>query len=218
VWQRELSSDDPVTRRVARNGLSIPITDYTHAFDTITFIPPSGSGTVLHLTLSLDTLLHTQDRDLIISLVHAGVRDTLVNRVGGEGQNFISTTLDDDATMPLWQGFPPFTGVFQPYQALSCFAGLPPDGDWILEIYDAQAGNTGVLRGWSMTVAFGGGSGAAVQVALDSGWNLVSLPVSNPLPDDSVRHLYAHSAFHMPLLSRVGTFSAPRWLTVQATG
>ncbi|HXG00186.1 MAG TPA: T9SS type A sorting domain-containing protein, partial [Bacteroidota bacterium] len=154
IWKRDASTDDPNTTRVVSRR-RIPIVGIGHALDTITVTPSPQGGGIRRLTFSLDSLLYSFDGDLIISLLHAGVRDTLVNRVGGEGRNFIGTILDDDATLSLSQGLPPFTGVFRPYEPLSRFDGLPPEGDWILDVHATRPGQAGELIGWSMTISFG---------------------------------------------------------------
>ena len=155
IWIRDVSTDDPLTSRFSRCCVIIPILDNTTVRDTMRFTPPPGSGMVQRVTVTLDSILHRFDGDLIMTLLHAGVRDTLVNRVGGESRNFIATTFDDESTIPLSAGMAPFTGVFRPVQPLSRFNGLPAGGDWILEVRDVQTGNTGELRGWSMAVSFG---------------------------------------------------------------
>lgn len=175
IWQRDISTEDPLTSRVSRCCLNIPITDNTTVRDTMHFNLPPGGGTVLRATVSLDSVLHTFDGSLILTLLHNGVRDTIVRNSGGEGHHFIATTFDDDAILSLADGLPPFTGVFRPYQPLAQFDGLPAGGDWILEIHDGQPGHTGELRGWSLTIAFG-----APTVSFDvlEGWNLISVPLA----------------------------------------
>jgi len=154
IWKREASTDDPRRIRYTRT-VSIPITGGSHGLDTMHIPPPPMGGGIRKVTLLLDSLLFSYDGDLVITLLHNGVRDTLVNRVGGEGRNFIATLLDDEATQTLAQGIPPFTGMFRPDQPLTVFNGLVPDGDWILDVHATRSGQTGELRSWAMTIAYG---------------------------------------------------------------
>jgi len=41
---------------------------------------------------------------------------------------------------------------------------------------------------------FGGGGTVTIGVPVAQNWNIVSLPVSDPVPDDSVKHIYVNSA------------------------
>jgi len=44
--------------------------------------------------------------------------------------------------------------LFLPYNPLSAFTGLDPNGEWTLGIYDAVEGNTGSLEAWGLTLFF----------------------------------------------------------------
>jgi hypothetical protein len=107
----------------------------------------------------LDTIFHSSDADLIITLSHSGSTDTLVNKRGGDGDNFINTRLFDSSPELLSSGFAPFTGSFKPDSPLSLFAGLDPNGEWKLSVYDGSAGNTGVLKAWGLKLYFAGFTG-----------------------------------------------------------
>ncbi|MHA1942606.1 MAG: FG-GAP-like repeat-containing protein, partial [Candidatus Hodarchaeales archaeon] len=110
---------------------------------------------IVDVNMTIDTVLHTRDSDLEFTLAHEGVSDTLIFHAGGNGQNFFKTTMDDDASTPIANGVAPFTGLFQPESPLSQFNGLDPNGDWILEIYDATTGETGRLDAWSLEITVG---------------------------------------------------------------
>lgn len=106
--------------------------------------------------------------DIILNLdiAHAFVSDTiavlesptgtqvfLFGGIGGGGQNFINTTLDDDAATPITSGSAPFTGTFRPQQALANFAGEAADGVWVLELDDSfPPFDDGQLLAWSLSV------------------------------------------------------------------
>lgn len=70
---------------------------------------------------------------------------TLFSRVGGSGQNFQDTLFDDQATIPIGNGTPPFIGSYQPQDPLAALNGLNPNGIWQLIIYDHAEGDFGRL-------------------------------------------------------------------------
>jgi hypothetical protein len=188
IWLRDVSTEDPVGRRRVRRLLTLPITDNTTARDTLHIPASEGGGTVVRAVIRLDSLLHTFDGSLTVTLLHQGVRDTLVQNTGGEGHDFLATTLDDDAGLGLGEGLPPFTGVFRPVQPLSHFNGVSAAGDWILEIHDGQSGNSGELHGWSLIV-----DAAAQQLPVEvtENWNLISVPLV--VPDSSRSGLFPYA-------------------------
>jgi hypothetical protein len=128
----------------------------------------------------LDTIMHTSDSDLIITLSHSGITDTLVKRRGGDGDNFISTRLFDAATNPVSSGNAPFTGDFKPDSPLKSFLGLDPNGEWKLSIYDGAAGNTGYLQAWGLKLYFTGFTGNEKEPGSYSGYFTLNRIYPNP--------------------------------------
>ena len=128
----------------------------------------------------LDTILHTSDADLIITLSHSGITDTLVNRRGGDGDNFISTRLFDAATNLVSSGSAPFTGEFKPDSPLKSFLGLDPNGEWKLSIYDGTTGNTGVLQAWGLKLYFAGITAVENESELNHGDFILNQNYPNP--------------------------------------
>jgi hypothetical protein len=78
----------------------------------------------------------------------------LIDRVGGDGDNFIGTNLSDIASEEIADGEAPFEGYFKPHNPLSVFSGIDPNGKWILDIYDGAADNTGMLHAWGLKLFF----------------------------------------------------------------
>lgn len=114
---------------------------------------PIGLITGLTVTLSIN---HPFDSDLHMFLTSpAGTRVELFDRVGGAGQNFTNTTLDDRAATPISAGAAPFMGTYQPSGHLSDFYGESPTGEWTLEVNDEAAGNVGTLTAWSLSIQHG---------------------------------------------------------------
>jgi hypothetical protein len=79
----------------------------------------------------------------------------LFKHVGGAGDNFSNTTLDDEAPAAIADGGAPFAGSYRPAELLSAFDGASPNTTWRLSIQDDAAPNNGFLVGWSMAITYG---------------------------------------------------------------
>ena len=102
------------------------------------------------INVELD-IAHTRDSDLDVYLKGPnGTRVQLFTDVGGSGDHFTGTTLDDEAPSSIIQGSSPFSGSFQPEGSLNSFDGVDAQGVWTLEIADDRRRQTGVLTGWSI--------------------------------------------------------------------
>ena len=122
-------------------------------------VPDSVSIGDLNVTLDIG---HSRDQDLDVFLISpGGTRVELMTDVGGGGDNFSGTTLDDEAATPITAGAAPFSGSFQPEGALSDLDGEEAQGDWTLEINDDKRNQTGTLIGWSIEVTSSGQIGRA---------------------------------------------------------
>jgi subtilisin-like proprotein convertase family protein len=141
------------TYNLSQNNINKAIMDNQSTFDTLTvFTSNPRIGLVTDVNLYLDTINHPNVSDLEISLIHLGVTDTVVYQVGGSGDNFVETSLDDSAATPIENGSAPFTGSFRPTTPLAQFNSLDAGGSWILSIYDRATGNTGTLMAWGLTI------------------------------------------------------------------
>mgnify|MGYP000889106585 FL=1 len=144
---------------VHNSNLNITLIPNETVSDTI-YIPPRPFEeymTVVDVDVYIDTVLTTIDGNLIFSLYHAGVSDTIICKVGGTESNFIGTKLDDEANRAIEEGHAPFTGVFRPSRLLFQFNNVPLSGDWILNVYQDGPGSdpkilTGVIKSWGMGV------------------------------------------------------------------
>jgi subtilisin-like proprotein convertase family protein len=106
---------------------------------------------VVDVDVTID-LSHTFNSDLIIMLESPqGSRVVLSSRNGFQSDNFINTTFDDEAEKPLSSGTAPFTGRFQPDDALAELDGELATGEWKLWVYDAFDQDGGTLNSWSLT-------------------------------------------------------------------
>ncbi len=167
-------------------ALSIPVSNIQSAVSTITFSPPGKAGhkavqqNISSIQLKLNEVLHTRTGDLTFTLEHLGISQTIVFEVGADGQNFISTILSDDNTIPVANGTAPFTGYYSPSNSLSVFNGLDPYGDWTLTITDGYAGNDGVLNSWSLIINLDGTT--YIEEGNDLNLNSYSLYQNYPNP------------------------------------
>lgn len=144
---------------IKRNSVDKPIEPNQWVRDTI--VIPSAFNeefmTLVDVNVSIDTVLTTMDGNLLFTITHAGVTDTIINKVGGTGKNFIETWLDDEADNPIEEGRAPFTGTYKPSYPLTCYNNMPVSGEWVLSIYQDGPGLldpllTGVIKSWGMGV------------------------------------------------------------------
>ena len=116
-----------------------------------------GVGHILedvNVTLSVN---HTYVSDLVVTLISpAGTRVELLNQVGGSRDNLRTTTLDDEASVPIASGTAPFTGAFGPQQSLAVLEGQDPRGTWTLEIQDVAFQDGGALTQWGLELTTAG--------------------------------------------------------------
>ncbi|MFB3894439.1 MAG: Ig-like domain-containing protein [Phycisphaerae bacterium] len=118
---------------------------------SLTMSGVTGSIADVNVTLNIT---HGRDSDLKVTLTSpSGTTITLFDGVGGSGQNFTGTTLDDEAATAITSGSAPFTGAFRPATPLSAFDGLDANGVWQLTVSDGAVGFTGTLNSWSLLVS-----------------------------------------------------------------
>jgi subtilisin-like proprotein convertase family protein len=138
-----------VSTTVAGSTTAQPIPDAGTATSTISL---TGTDPITDINVALD-ITHTFRSDLAVYLISPqGTRVLLFNGVGGSGDNFVNTVLDDEATTAIGGGTGTFTGSFRPQQLLSRFDGEAPNGVWTLEIVDCAHLDTGTLNGWSLEI------------------------------------------------------------------
>jgi hypothetical protein len=109
----------------ATPALAIPDNDPTGASSTI--VPASSdAGTVSAVSVTLD-ISHTYRGDLTVTLTHLGKTVTLVANDGGSAHDIKQTFTAD-------------------------FTGAGVGGDWVLQVVDGAAVDTGTLNAWSLSV------------------------------------------------------------------
>lgn len=137
------------TQTVATGSpLNADIPDNGQLLSTLNVDLAKGVIADLNVTLNID---HTNLDDLEVFLIGpGGERLSLVRNVGGTGDNFENTVLDDEVSTDIAAGSAPFTASFRPDRPLDAFDGLEPNGDWTLEINDTATGELGTLIDWSL--------------------------------------------------------------------
>jgi subtilisin-like proprotein convertase family protein len=137
------------------NTTSLPIPDPGTVTSTLPLTP---TDVIADIDVFLN-LTHTCDGNLAITLTAPSGRSALlVDGRGASGDDFASTTFDDEAATPIVSGTAPFSGSFRPEQTLSRFDGYVPEGTWNLSVADGVAGDTGTLLSWGMTVTLNSGA------------------------------------------------------------
>ncbi len=120
---------------------------------TITILPAGAVVDITDVEVTVD-ITHTNVADLDVFLTSpTGTIVELFTDVGGSGNDFANTTLDDEAASPITGGAAPFTGVFRPEGALSDFLAESSIGTWTLTITDDTPGNTGTLNVWHVVIS-----------------------------------------------------------------
>ena len=106
--------------------------------------------TIESLKFNVD-IEHTFVGDLLVRLIHPNGGTTLVNVWSG------NCASSDDIDIEFEDGAPAidcdFTGdgnTYSPFEPLSTFEGLSSQGDWTILIADFFAGDTGILKSWSL--------------------------------------------------------------------
>lgn len=110
-------------------------------------------GAIVDLNVKLD-ISHTRDQDLDVFLIAPdGTRIELFTDIGGTGDDFKGTVIDDDAILSITEGLPPFTGSYRSeQQSLLSFYGTDITGIWTLEITDDSIQEIGTLNSWSLDI------------------------------------------------------------------
>jgi hypothetical protein len=140
-----------------RNGMNKPVLDNQDTKDTITVnvLQFRENGYELAgVEVMLDSIIHPNVSSLSIMLSHDGAAVTVAHYVAADGPDFLWTRLKDEAETLITEGKPPFSGNYKPYNSLSYFNHLNPDGEWVLTIHDSEGGNTGVLKAWGIKPLF----------------------------------------------------------------
>ena len=163
--------DDPLLYRFTATDTPLEIVDDGRT--VVSTITVSDSFTIADLDIELD-ITHTWDSDLQVVLIAPnGTRIELFADVGGSGDDFTGTILDDDAEMAITDGVAPFAGRYQPQNPLAAAQGSNVVGLWKLEITDSYPYiDGGTLNSWSLVAKKTASIADKVGVRRNSTWYL----------------------------------------------
>jgi subtilisin-like proprotein convertase family protein len=125
----------------------------------ITGLPTAINGSFGLVEVCLN-MTHTWDSDMDVRLkAPDGTVFLLFTGIGGDGDNWESCCMRQDAGIPISSVGAPFTGVFRPMGNMgNVNNGQNPNGAWELLLYDTYAfADAGLLMDWQLSF----GSGAA---------------------------------------------------------
>jgi len=180
---RSFHCDDPAVFVVATSHVPLTLID-GGTIEVTNYV--AESRPIVDLDVSL-TINHTWDSDLDVYLVAPdGTTVELFTDVGGSGDGFNSTILDDEASTSIVAGTAPFTGRFRPEGSLSAFDGMDTQGWWKLIIGDDYYMDGGSLQEWSLifTVNAAPQVEAVADVALHAGETVtIDAAISDPEGD-----------------------------------
>jgi subtilisin-like proprotein convertase family protein len=128
------------------NTVPKPLIGQASLYDTI-FVEPQG--VLLDVDVEVD-INHTYTGNLEIYLSRPGKSIALSIGNGGSGNNYSGTIFDDEASFPITEGSPPFTGSYQPEEPLSTFDGDEINGYWVLRVFDNSMSYQAALNDWCL--------------------------------------------------------------------
>ena len=134
----------------SNDSIAIPDSDPNGITSTIAVSGLSGFATQL-VSVTIDSLIHTYDGDLVISLMAPDSSLMILSQSNGSaGDNYISTVFTPNATNQIQFGTAPFTGNYRPQESFDSLTG-PSNGNWRLIVSDVSGGDIGTLFKWSIT-------------------------------------------------------------------
>ena len=158
----------------------------------------SGGGMVTDVEVSLNGFTHTWVGDLIGTVTKDGTTVMMFNRPGTDFDNppfghdvdlnglymfadgepdFHIACMNADGSFGGNGSLPP--GLYGPLEPFSDFNGLTADGNWVFNISDNAAADTGAITSWTLTVTTGGG-GCSNPLGDVNGDGVVTLADVNP--------------------------------------
>jgi subtilisin-like proprotein convertase family protein len=141
------------TKRYVSTDLPKPIPDNSGAGATsVIAVPDLGVISDVNLTVNI---IHPMDDDIDLSLTTPAFIQ-LFSDIGGTGNDFTDTVLDDEAAIaiPDTSSEAPFTGSYRPEApaTLSILDGNIAAGNYTLKAVDDAVYNVGSFESWSVTI------------------------------------------------------------------
>ncbi len=140
-------------RYISSDDLPAPIPD-NNASGVVSTINVPDTDIISDVDITFN-ITHGFDDDIDFRLTAPTFRD-LFSDIGLTGNDFIDTTLDDEAPSPIPDSSSeaPFTGSYQPEGGPSLFVldGSPAAGPYTIQVVDDAQYNVGSLDSWSVTI------------------------------------------------------------------
>jgi subtilisin-like proprotein convertase family protein len=135
-------------------GEYAPNTQTTYGQSKTTTIKPGGTGQSM---LSVSDSYSLLDVDVLVNISLPGGGTSGINLIAPDGTTvrlsgggtFTNTDFDDEATTPIGNGSPPYTGRFQPQFPLAVLQGKNIKGTWTLQVSNGGPG-TAKIASWSL--------------------------------------------------------------------
>ncbi|MCK9616754.1 MAG: M28 family peptidase [Lentimicrobiaceae bacterium] len=140
-----------VSNTFCSENIPVSLTDQEVTYDTI---PVNVQGVVFDVNVEI-SIDHTYIGDLDIAVLSPeGNEVALSNGNGGNANAYIQTVFDDEASVAITNGYPPYTGSFTPEEPLTVFDGEPVNGNWLLKVSDNGPGDYGNLTGYCLHLQY----------------------------------------------------------------
>lgn len=108
----------------------------------------SGSLTDVDVQVGVS---HPDVGEVSLTVFRSGHAITLVDGVGGSGDDFVDTVFDDEADRSISAGTAPFEGRYRPLDVLGVLDGSSPQGEWRMLAKDRSTG-PGTLVYWRIVL------------------------------------------------------------------
>ena len=121
---------------------------------TTSGLTSSSLNNAFGLTQVCLNITHTYNSDLNVFIIAPdGTSVNLFSGIGGDGDNFTNTCLNQSASNSINSGNPPYTGIFKPQETIGNINnGQNGNGEWKLRIVDTYAfADAGFVLNWSIT-------------------------------------------------------------------
>lgn len=126
----------------------------------------------------------------------SGASVELFTDVGGDGDGFSGTTLDDAAAQPITAGAAPFAGAYRPEGELGALNGQNASGAWTLQIADDTSFDVGTLDAWSLRLCRSTPATASPTPSATA--TPTRTPTSTTPPQGSVHAMYLPLVLRQP--------------------
>jgi subtilisin-like proprotein convertase family protein len=141
------------TAEICATGLPLTIPANQTVFKYLT-VPAAGRLLDINVKVSIS---HTNLKDINLYLVSPSGRKVMLSTKNGISlDNYTNTVFNDEASLFINQGRPPYTGSFRPEAPLSAFDDTSSNGNWSLKIVNA-GGFQGSLTSFCLILTYAGG-------------------------------------------------------------